>query len=140
MRGRRHPRVPQEVFRPCYSKRSRTADGPKSYPELVPSSLLLWRAESSLSPLAGDFDLDLNGHLLEDILPCPDHRRLRPLGDLGGLFLGALDYELIVDGVYETGVEPMDLLADVDEGQLGDVGRRVMDDDAIRSKSTRFAV
>ena len=34
---------------------------PKSYPELVPRSRLLQRAEPSLPPLTGDFDLDLDG-------------------------------------------------------------------------------
>src|SRR5215208_1358185 len=74
-----------------------------------------------LAPLTGDGDLDLDGYLVEDLLARPDHGQFRLLRDLRSYFLRTLDYELVMDAVYEAGVEALQLLADVDERQLGDV-------------------
>ena len=82
-------------------------------PISIPPSKEKPEAPELLSPLARDRRLHLDGHLLQDILTGPDHRRLRLLGDLLSLLLGALDDELVVDGVYEPGVEAFELLADV---------------------------
>src|ERR1051325_5065988 len=91
-------------------------------------------------PGVADGDVDRDRHAANELARRVDHLMLQNFGALFGLGLGGLDDDLVVNTVDHAGVVGLERVIDQGQRPLDDVGRRVVDNQAICHKLSGLAI